>query len=486
MQMFKFLLSYGIGIIINFLVLGLASAAPIDNIRYSSTADKVRIVLDSKSPIKYAVNRKDKELLIQLPKSDSKPQKPLIKDEAVKSVVLQADDEGSWYLQVKLTGNYQHKIFALVKPNRLVIDILKNAKPVEAKDKSDKPTKPVHAAAVSKIDKVSKIQEGITYRFLQDELNGKQFQAYVVTVEKGSNYELRPFSAAGAYNGRGSLLAQAKNLGLVAAINSSYFDSDGWVVGVTKDRGRLISVEDSPHSAFIVNKGVPKIVKDISYNGYMDLYNGKRLAIKGMNRMRIAEDCVVYNSAFATSTKTNQWGREIKLKNGKVISVSKLGDMSIEPDTVVVSGHGANAQMLASVRPGMRLQVREALGNEEADQAETVVGAGPLLVENSLVNVRSQEENIANDIATGRAPRTAIGVKKNQDIILVVVDGRSASSCGMTLQELAAFMVKLGAKEALNFDGGGSSEMVVKGNIVNRPSDGKERLVSMGLGIFRK
>ena len=108
------------------------------------------------------------------------------------------------------------------------------------------------------------------------------------------------------------------------------------------------------------------------------------------------------------------------------------------------------------------------------------------MVENSLVNVRSREENIANDIAGGRAPRTAIGIKKNNDIILVVVDGRSTQSCGMTLQELAAFMIKLGAKDALNFDGGGSSEMVLKGNIVNKPSDGKERLISMGLGVFRK
>lgn len=487
--MLKILFSFGIGIIINLLVLGLAYAAPIDNIRYSSAADKVRIVLDSKAPIKYSLNRKDKELLINLPNSTGKELKPAIKDVAVQRVELQVDEEDHSCLQIKLTSNYQHKIFTLANPHRLVIDILKNEKYVAGKDRTAKEVKPAKVLSIEKIDKIDKskkIQDGLSYRFIQDELSGKQFQAHILTIEDGSNFELRPFSAAGDYNGRGSLLGRAKSLGLVAAINSSYFDSDGWVIGVTKDKGRFISVEDSPHSAFIVDNGVPKIVKDITYSGYMDLYNGKRLSIKGMNRMRIAEDCVVYNSAFAASTKTNQWGREIKLKNGKVISVSKLGDMSIETDTVVISAHGANAQLLASVRPGMRLQLHESLGNEEADQAETVVGAGPLLVENSLVNVRSREENIAKDIAGGRAPRTAIGVKKNHDVILVVVDGRNKDSCGMTLQELAAFMVKLGAKEALNFDGGGSSEMVLKGSIVNKPSDGEERMVSMGLGVFRK
>ena len=484
--MLKFLFSYGISIIINLIVLGLAYAAPIDNIRYSSAADKVRIVLDSKAPIQYSLNRKDKELLIKLPQSAGKEIKPGIKDIAIQRVELQLKEDSSSCLLLKLTGNYQHKIFTLANPHRLVIDILKNERYVAGKDKTGKTVKPVQAVSAEKIDKSKKIQDGISYRFIQDELGGKQFQAHVLIIENGANYELRPFSAAGNYNGRGSLLAQTKNLGLIAAINSSYFDSDGWVIGITKDKGRFISVEDNPHSAFIVNSGIPKIVKDIAYNGHIDLYNGKRLLIKGMNRIRIAEDSVIYNSAFAPSTKTNQWGREIKLKNGKVISVSKLGDMPIEADTVVVSAHGANAQLLASVRPGMRLQVTETLGNEEADKAETVVGAGPLLVENSRVNVRSREENIANDIASGRAPRTAIGIKKNNDIILVVVDGRSTQSCGMTLQELAAFMIKLGAKDALNFDGGGSSEMVLKGNIVNKPSDGKERLISMGLGVFRK
>ena len=96
--------------------------------------------------------------------------------------------------------------------------------------------------------------------------------------------------------------------------------------------------------------------------------------------------------------------------------------------------------------------------------------------------MRSTEENIAGDIARGRAPRTAIGVKKDGTVILLVVDGRSRSSAGMSLQELADYMVKLGAVQALNFDGGGSSEMVLDGKILNNPSDGRERAVSVGLG----
>ena len=158
--------------------------------------------------------------------------------------------------------------------------------------------------------------------------------------------------------------------------------------------------------------------------------------------------------------------------------------MKLDKDSVVLSGHGMAAKVLERVHVGDRVRLRETLGNETADEAELVVGAGPSLVAEGKADVRSAEENIAYDIARGRAPRTAAGVKKDGTVILLVVDGRSSSSAGMTLQELASYLVKLGAWQACNFDGGGSSEMVLDGKILNTPSDGRERPVSVGLGVF--
>ena len=104
----------------------------------------------------------------------------------------------------------------------------------------------------------------------------------------------------------------------------------------------------------------------------------------------------------------------------------------------MLSGHGMAAKVLERVQVGDRVRLRETLGNETADEAELVVGAGPSLVAEGKADVRSAEENIAYDIARGRAPRTAAGVKKDGTVILLVVDGRSSSSAGMTLQELAS------------------------------------------------
>lgn len=75
-----------------------------------------------------------------------------------------------------------------------------------------------------------------------------------------------------------------------------------------------------------------------------------------------------------------------------------------------------------------------------------------------------------------RHPRTAIGWN-NERMFIVVADGRTPQSAGLTMQQLAEYMRSLGCTEAANLDGGGSSVAVYNGQIVNRPSDGSERPV---------
>jgi hypothetical protein len=89
-------------------------------------------------------------------------------------------------------------------------------------------------------------------------------------------------------------------------------------------------------------------------------------------------------------------------------------------------------------------------------------------------------------LCTVRHPRTALGMSQdNKTLYLVVVDGRSTASVGMTCGELATLMRGLGAWHATNLDGGGSSSMYVAGQgTVNRPSDGTPRVVANHLAVF--
>jgi exopolysaccharide biosynthesis protein len=81
-------------------------------------------------------------------------------------------------------------------------------------------------------------------------------------------------------------------------------------------------------------------------------------------------------------------------------------------------------------------------------------------------------------------PRTAVGLSRDRrELLLVVADGRREGVPGLTLPELAALMVEVGACTALNLDGGGSSALWLRDRIVNRPSDGFERKVANHLGV---
>jgi exopolysaccharide biosynthesis protein len=81
-------------------------------------------------------------------------------------------------------------------------------------------------------------------------------------------------------------------------------------------------------------------------------------------------------------------------------------------------------------------------------------------------------------------PRTAVGLSRDRrELLLVVADGRREGVPGLTLPELAALMVEVGACTALNLDGGGSSALWLRDRIVNRPSDGFERKVVNHLGV---
>jgi len=118
------------------------------------------------------------------------------------------------------------------------------------------------------------------------------------------------------------------------------------------------------------------------------------------------------------------------------------------------------------------------------DQAtQGVIGGRPLLLAAGAVPGTFDCTDL-DALACVRAPRTAIGLSADGNTMwLVVVDGWQQGSTGMTAGELAAFMKQLGAFDALAFDGGSASSMVLDGAEIAAPSDGVERAVANHLGV---
>jgi uncharacterized protein YigE (DUF2233 family) len=117
----------------------------------------------------------------------------------------------------------------------------------------------------------------------------------------------------------------------------------------------------------------------------------------------------------------------------------------------------------------------------DASRVAEAVSGRPQLVREGVLDQAALDEFPYSNV---RHPRSAVGATRDgKTVILVVVDGRQGFSRGMTLYELARFMLELGAHNALNLDGGGSSAMYVAnaGGVVNAPSGGRWE-ARLGLG----
>jgi hypothetical protein len=136
------------------------------------------------------------------------------------------------------------------------------------------------------------------------------------------------------------------------------------------------------------------------------------------------------------------------------------------------------ATLLSSLPLGTTMTIHLSLGWSDAYD---VIGGDTMLVHEGHIAV----PRYCGSFFCQAQPRTAVGVQADGRLLLVVVDGRqSRYSLGLSILGFARLMRKLGAVEALNLDGGGASTMVVRGKIVNRPSDGHPRHVASSAMIL--
>jgi hypothetical protein len=113
-----------------------------------------------------------------------------------------------------------------------------------------------------------------------------------------------------------------------------------------------------------------------------------------------------------------------------------------------------------------------------AEPAGDLLQAGPLLVRDGAPCVDGDVEGFSagqgqfdSDITAGRYPRAALGLAADGRLLAVACDGRADDEAGLTLAELAETLVALGARAALNLDGGGSTSLVCAGRLRNVPRE---------------
>lgn len=446
----------------------LAAALPnqVTNVRFSQRAEAVRIVFDLENIPVYKITTANNgtRIIIDMPTTLNKTalKNLTINDSVIKSVLFSVVDKDTFRTTIDLNQNVVYKVNQLDKPNRFYIDIIKNYD--------------------QKL--IADIAPGFQHITIIRSNEKGALTAHILDIDPKAGYQFRPALAGGIIAGREALSAISARNQAVAAINASYFATSGELLGITKIDSTVVSTTYLTRSAFGIAADGKPMIGQVGYNGTVSLADGTMVPVSGVNCERGEDGLVLYNAYYNMSTKSNQYGREYVVKNNQVIAINQA-DSPLNADSIVVSAHGASMEKLASVEVGDPMNIVEDLG-PKWNEAIQILGVGPMLVKNNSVYLTTKNEEFGNDVAGGRAPRTAVGITKDQHVLLVVVDGRQEHSIGYTLLELALFMQEMGAVDAVNFDGGGSSEMMLKNEMINRPSDGNERKIGSALVVLGK
>lgn len=288
----------------------------------------------------------------------------------------------------------------------------------------------------------------------------------------------------------------------LAAVNAGFFRPNGDPAGIFTLQGRLISETDRPRGAVgIIRQGsairlvFDRVTASSSLVIQRSLRRNDRGAIDGIDTTRRLGALMLFTPAYHAHTDTAAGGTEWVL-DGMPLRIAgpprREGKTPIPRQGFVLSYGGARPPpRLARLTPGTQVRIEtryvpEATSPADWAAASDIIGGAGLLARAGQFIGEWKAERLNAGFAESRHPRTMIGTTADGIVWLVVVDGRQPQlSSGMTLVELRELARRLRLTNALNLDGGGSTTMWVKGEVVNSPSDKTgPRKVSDSLLVF--
>jgi hypothetical protein len=218
--------------------------------------------------------------------------------------------------------------------------------------------------------------------------------------------------------------------------------------------------------------------------------SGQVLGLSGANRQRKAAEIIAYTPDFGEQTLTDSLGSELIFRNCasprrcEITLAERAGNSVIPRDGFVVSigpnRLGEAAPLIAVAKSKLDPRTRRAeLVHEfrgrsrfRINSTDDITNGVPQLIKNRKIDITWQQERAALSFVEMRHPRTAVAKLKGGKFLMITVDGRQPGvSVGMSLQELAEYLFSLGATDAMNLDGGGSTTMFLNGRVINTPSD---------------
>lgn len=285
-----------------------------------------------------------------------------------------------------------------------------------------------------------------------------------------------------------------------AATNGGYFRLTGPYrgesIGLLVIDHTLFSEPNNERAAFALVEtatGTEVLFGHVGYSAEISIASQKHV-LHGLNRPLSANEIIQFTSKFHRTTLTNPDVTEVVVKRDRVISINDLkGSAEIPADGYVISANGKSREWLkqyahngAQVKVSWQLKPADPLDKRDWTRAHSMLAGGPRLIKEGKVDITVKQEKMIATFDVDRHPRTAIAKLASGKVLLVTVDGRQPGvSVGMSLFMLSDLLLELGAVEAMNLDGGGSTTMVIHNKLVNKPSDQTgERPVGDAILVF--
>ncbi|HEY1134799.1 MAG TPA: phosphodiester glycosidase family protein [Nocardioides sp.] len=306
----------------------------------------------------------------------------------------------------------------------------------------------------------------------------------LIAINLGGSTKVR---ADHAFGGRVTTRATLDRLvgpNAVAAINGDFFDISTTGAprgfGISRTRGILHGRDAGWSNAFWTTRGGSVGLGRLDLQARLVEFPG--LPVSAFNSGAVANDSIgLYSSTWGASVDARQVTsgaggvRTVVVQNGRVVLNSPTPVRSVPVGGYVLVARGAAVAQALQMPYGTVVTPRVVV---PGNVAFAVGASGPLV----------QGGRIVNRSDATLAPRTVVAYDRDAHrLLLFVVDGRSTRSRGVTHLEAAEIATWLGADEALNLDGGGSTTMLARvgGRMVtvNQPSDGSRRAVPNGIQI---
>ena len=329
-------------------------------------------------------------------------------------------------------------------------------------------------------------------------IGGERVVFHVVVAPKpGGLYGLRPVLSNERVSGRETLTSMQRRLlprANVVGVNGDFFTwATGYPNGIFVQDGVVKSHPlDGRSSLGIGLDGLLRIAR-LQYAGTFHFDSHPQRAIREFNRpIRHRRGFSLFTSAWGERTPHRSYTTEVILADvkrtfpnvdrvGTIVRVVRGSGHAIPRGGAVLQARRSRKIVLAQALVGGTVTFRIGI-TSWWDGVKAAIGGGPVLVRSGQP-VYDAGEWFTTTQLVPRHPRTAIGQRADGKIVLLVADGRSILSHGLTNRQLANAMVHYGAEKAMAFDAGGSSEMAFNGAVLNRPSDGYERPLADSLQL---